>query len=364
MNLQQLGEFGLIEHLRARLPVNVACHSGVLQSIGDDAAVLASLSTPVITCDSLIEGVHFRRDWTSPFLLGRKAMAVNLSDLAASGAQPVAAFICLGVSTQLAQEDGALAWLEALYDGFQFSANEFGFTLAGGDTVSTSHEIMISITLIGEVKPENRQFGAPLSRSGAREGNEIFVTGTLGDSAAGLFLLQHPAVEIGASSRQYLLERHFNPTPRLCEMRAALACAEMANRSTPVTAALDLSDGLSGDAFHIASRSGLQLEIETANLPISSACIEAAQAAQKMEAAQKSEFDISALGWALSGGEDYELLLCLAPETSAAVARAIERETGTRATRIGVCRQSCAPGVLLLDADSQATIASRAWTHF
>ncbi len=91
-----------------------------------------------MTCDALIEGVHFRRDWTSPFLLGRKAMSVNVSDLAASGATPIAAFICLGVSHSLAEEDGALDWLDALYDGFQSAGDEHGFTLAGGDTVRTS----------------------------------------------------------------------------------------------------------------------------------------------------------------------------------------------------------------------------------
>ena len=355
MNLQQLGEFGLIEHLRARLQTR----DGVLQSIGDDAAVLAALSTPVVTCDALIEGVHFRRDWTSPFLLGRKAMASNLSDLAASGAKPVAAFVALGVSTQLAEEDGALAWLEDLYDGFQSSAEECNFTIAGGDTVSTTSQIMISITLIGEVETECRASGAPILRSGAKPGDAIFVTGTLGDSAAGLFLLQHPEIKIPTKVREYLLNRHFNPTPRLREMRAALLSFDAtASRSTPLRAALDLSDGLSGDAFHIARCSQLELQIETAKIPISPQCRAAARAANA------AGFDISALHWALSGGEDYELLFCVAPEFTDSIAPTIQNQTGTIATKVGICRQSDASGVLLLDADGKTEIASRAWTHF
>jgi len=360
MNLQQLGEFGLIEHLRARLTIK----AGVLQSIGDDAAVLAGLSTPVVTCDSLIEGVHFRRDWTSPFLLGRKAMSVNLSDLAASGAKPVAAFVCLGVSTSLAQEDGALAWLDALYDGFQSAADEYDFTLAGGDTVSTASEVMISITLIGEIETPCRAAGAPILRSGARAGDAICVSGNLGDSAAGLFLLQHPEIRVAPPTRDFLLERHFNPTPRLREMRAALlSCMPQADRSTPgsgisVTAALDLSDGLTGDAAHIAHRSQLQLEIETGKIPISAACRETAQAAIQVG------FDVSALNWALSGGEDYELLLCIAPDFLDSATQIVQSETATRLTPIGICRESATPGVLLLDANGKPAIALRAWTHF
>lgn len=359
MNLHQLGEFGLIEHLRARLPANEADKPGVLQSIGDDAAVLAPLSTPVVTCDALIEGVHFRRDWTTPFLLGRKAMSSNVSDLAASGATPVAAFVALGVSTLLADEDGALAWLDALYDGFQSAADEYGFMLAGGDTVRTSREIMISITVIGEVETQCRGAGAPILRSGARPGDALFVTGTLGDAAAGLFLLEHPKIEVAPQTRAYLLDRHFNPTARTREMRAALLAAEPeSSGSTPVTAALDLSDGLAGDAAHIAHRSGLQLEIELAALPISPACREAATAAHK------AGFSVSAPSWALSGGEDYELLLCIAPEFSASLSRQIQSDTGTRATQIGICRASAAPNVVLLGEDGNSEIAPGAWKHF
>lgn len=351
MTLYQLGEFGLIEHLRGRLKTR----AGVLESIGDDAAILAPLYIPTVTCDALIEGVHFRRDWTTPFLLGRKAMSVNLSDLAASGATPVAAFVCLGVSAALSGEDGALDWLDALYDGFQSAADEYGFTLAGGDTVRTSREIMISITMIGEVEEKCRQAGAPILRSGARAGDEVFVTGTLGDAAAGLFLLEHPEIQVAPETRTFLLNRHFNPVARVHEMQAAL---QMGNGNTPITAALDLSDGLAGDAAHIAHRSQLQLQIETTNLPVSPECHEAAHAAQQ------AGFAVSAQQWALSGGEDYELLLCVAPEFANSVQERILSDTGTVATKIGICRPPDTPGVLLLGENGTLETASSAWTHF
>src|SRR5690606_881680 len=114
MKLSDAGEFGLIEKLHTQLQAR----DGVLLGIGDDAAVLASLRVPVVTCDALIEGIHFRRDWTSARSLGRKAMAVNVSDIAAMGARPVAAFVTLGVSTALLESEGALHWLEELYAGF------------------------------------------------------------------------------------------------------------------------------------------------------------------------------------------------------------------------------------------------------
>ena len=354
MKISELGEFGLIEHLRSRLTTK----PGVLHSIGDDAAVLSPLSTPVVTCDALIEGVHFRRDWTTPFLLGRKAMAVNVSDIAACGAIPVAAFVSLGLSTPFAEEADSLKWLSALYDGFQSAADEFGFTLAGGDTTRTSNQIMISITLIGEVEADSREAGAPILRSGAREGDALLVTGTLGDAAAGWFLLEHPEIKVSSATRERLLEHHFNPQPRVREMRAAL----LASGSTPgyagVRAALDLSDGLAGDAAHIASRSQLQLQIETEKLPISPACREAASAALA------AGFSISAEKWALGGGEDYELLLCVAPESSDSIIHAIQSQTGTSATVIGCCLPQASPPVVLLGADGEVEFAPQAWTHF
>src|SRR5690606_35950667 len=190
-------------------------------------------------------------DGVYEFWLGGVAMYVNVFALAAKGARPVAPFVSLGVSTRLLESSESLAWLDALYEGFESAAEEYNFTVAGGDTVRVESEIMLSITLIGEVDETPRRRGAPVLRSGAKGGDVLLVTGTLGDSAAGLFLLDHPELEVASDVREYLIARHLDPTPRLREMAAALD----EGWSTPVpvlSASLDLSDGLFGDAAHIA----------------------------------------------------------------------------------------------------------------
>lgn len=358
MNLHDLGEFGFIARRKARLQKR----AGVEVGIGDDAAILASLHTPVVTCDALIENVHFRRDWSTPFLLGRKAMNVNVSDLAAKGARPVAAFVSLGVSARMLRSSESLAWLDALYEGFESAAEEYDFTVAGGDTVRVASEIMLSVTLIGEVDEESRRRGAPILRSGAQSGDVLCVTGTLGDSAAGLFLLAHPELAVAPDVRAFLIARHLDPTPRSREMAALLN----EGQSTPgrvLTASLDLSDGLFGDAAHIAKASLVQIEIETASLPISAACREAARAARE------NGFDVSAEQWALSGGEDYELLLCAPREAMALLSQVVARTTSTPVTIIGRCVQAqknavAAAPVLLLHPDGRRDGAHKAWTHF
>lgn len=334
-NLRQLGEFGTIEHLKKRLAVR----DGVRVGIGDDAAVLDALSQPVVTCDCLIEGVHFRRDWMTPRQLGRKALAVNLSDIAAMRARPVAAFVALALSPH---DD--LEFVEELYDGMETIAREYNFSICGGDTSRSSHGLMLSITLIGDLVGDAN---APLLRSGARDGDAVLVTGTLGDSAAGLSLLQNPdfAQRIGENAAQFLLERHFNPTPRLREIAAI--------PNGFLHAALDLSDGLAGDARHIARASGVDVVVETSRLPISPNCLQAAQLLEHR-----------VLDWAIGGGEDYELLLCVAPEKSAEVIEIVRLATGTRATQIGFCeRTQNEPRVVMRNADgSEENFQS--WTHF
>ncbi len=344
MNLRDLGEFGLIARCASRLQQR----AGVVTGIGDDAAVLASLQTPVVTCDALVENVHFRRDWSSAFLLGRKAMSVNVSDLAAKGAQPVAAFVALALGKSLLEDEAAVEWLDGFYDGLESAAAQYGCTVAGGDTVRTSSETMISVTLIGEAGDE-----MPSLRSGAQAGDAVLATGYLGDSAAGLFLLQHPEVEVPFALREYLVERHLNPTARLRE-----AMAVQAGGVRPV-AALDLSDGLAGDAAHIARRSNVQIEISLAALPLSPQCLEAARAAGQQG------FEVSARQWALYGGEDYELLWCVPEAGVASLSQGIGRDTGTLVTQIGRCTAPIdgAP-VILLDEQGYKENVAHAWTHF
>lgn len=347
MKLRELGEFGLIAHCASRLTQR----EGVLTGIGDDAAVLSSLQTPVVTCDALVEEVHFRRDWSTPFQLGRKAMSVNVSDLAAKGAQPVAAFVTLALGKPLIEDEGAARWLEALYDGMESAAAQYGCTVAGGDTVRTARETMLSVTLIGDA---GSALALPL-RAGARERDIVMVTGTLGDAAAGLFLLQHPEVEVPSSTRDYLVERHLNPEARLA---AGLAATRLPGGA--LTASLDLSDGLAGDAAHIARRSQVQIEISLDALPISEACREAAHAAQRQG------FGASPQQWALYGGEDYELLWCISPGSVASVSQGIGDTAGVAVTQIGRCAawQGGDAPVIVRNAQGRPIELQNAWTHF
>lgn len=313
MKLAGLGEFGLID----RLQNGLAVRGGVRVGIGDDAAVLESLACPVVTADALVEGIHFRRDWMSARQLGRRAMAVNLSDLAAMAAWPRAAFVALCLPKEVSVE-----WVQELYAGLEMLADQYQFTVAGGDTVRSPHSVMLSITLVGEAcRPEE----GPWLRSGAKAGDLIYVTGTLGDSAAGLHHLLFPegACEPGVAGADtgYLLERHLTPEPRLHTMRAMLAADPVA-----VTAAMDLSDGLAGDARHLAQRSGVQLLVQAEDVPLSAQ-------AQRYAAATGQD----ALDWALSGGEDFELLVTVDAQRAPQWEAALRRQGEVSLARLGRC---------------------------
>lgn len=352
MRLRELGEFGLIDRWNARLTKR----DGVILGIGDDAAVLAAMKSPVVTCDALVEGVHFRRDWTTARALGRKAMSVNVSDIAAMGAQPIAAFVNLSLSAAMVESADTLAWLDELYAGFEDVANMHNFTVAGGDIARAPHDFSIGVTLVGEAAGETQRQSTPVLRAGAAPGDVLIVTGTLGDAAAGLFLLAHPQCETDSAAREYVLQRHREPTARLREMQAAL-CVQNAQGTRAITAALDLSDGLVGDAKHLARRSGIAAAIETGCLPIS----ESARCVARDAAAQG--FEVNALEWALGGGEDYELLLAVSAEYADAVCAAITSATSTQATIIGHCEGST-PTVTLVSADGTREKAGDAWRHF
>ncbi|MDF2439557.1 MAG: thiamine-monophosphate kinase, partial [Abditibacteriota bacterium] len=142
MQPTELGDFGLIKRWARQLE----SRSDVVLGIGDDAAILTAIEQPVVTCDALVEGVHFRLDWTTPRALGRKAMAVNVSDIAAMGAHPVAAFVSIAVPAGL-----DVAFLDHLYEGFDAAAREWKFTLAGGDTTRSLNGLFLSITIVGSV---------------------------------------------------------------------------------------------------------------------------------------------------------------------------------------------------------------------
>ncbi|HEY1075361.1 MAG TPA: thiamine-phosphate kinase [Fontimonas sp.] len=294
---------------------------GVVLGIGDDAALLAPRAGHelAVTTDTLIAGRHFPLQ-TSPYDIGWKALAVNLSDLAAMAAEP------RWFTLALSLPDADPAWLEGFARGLHALSAQSGIVLAGGDT--TRGPLTITITAMGEVPR-----GSAVRRDGARAGDLVCVTGTLGDAAAAL-----REVLAGQPANEFLLQRLNRPMPRVA---SGCALRRLAN------AMIDLSDGLAGDLQHILRASGVGAVIDASALPSSAALMSAASDAAARQALQ------------LSGGDDYELCLCLPAERLVDACRAVE----TPLTVIG--RITAEPGFRLHAADG-ATMApsSAGYQHF
>ncbi|HET8863178.1 MAG TPA: thiamine-phosphate kinase [Solirubrobacterales bacterium] len=303
-----MGEFELLARIRERLPQG---GPRIRLGSGDDAAITQPGGATATSVDALIDGVHFCRKWSSLGQIGAKALAVALSDLAAMGAEPGEAYVVLGVPTDL-DEDGCLE----LLDGLTRVATETGTTLAGGD-VTRAPALTLVVTVVGHASDADDL----VKRSGANPGNLLVVTGELGAAAAALLLLeQRDASEIDhtgvGSMSDALVARQLEPTAQL-EAGRALAKAG-------ATAMIDLSDGLGGDAGHIASASRVGLRIDAAALPIAPGVAEVARAAGQ-----------DPLRLATSGGEDYELLAAVPGDRLDAATAAVEKAGGTELTRIG-----------------------------
>jgi len=301
-----LGEFELIAKLRERLPPAPA---RLRLGSGDDAAVTLPAGATATSVDALVEGVHFRReDGFSLEDVGAKALATALSDLAAMGAEPGEAYVVLGVPPDLGEAE-----LLALADGLAEVAAETGTAVAGGD-VSRSPVLSLAITVVGHApRPE-----LLISRGGARPGDLLVVTGELGGAAAGLLLLQRPELGagLGAETAERLRHRQLRPTARL-RAGAALAAAG-------ATAMIDLSDGLAGDAAHVAAQSQAALRIDAAAVPLAKGLAEVAAAAGR-----------DPLELAASGGEDYELLAAIPAQRLTEAATRIGEAAETSLTPVG-----------------------------
>ena len=316
-------EFSLIDRIRQR---TAQSRDDVRLGIGDDAALLAVPSGQelAVAIDTLVEGVHFPHG-TAPADIGWKALAVNLSDLAAMGATPAWALLALTLPN--ADE----AFIDGLADGFAQLAQTYRLALVGGDT--TRGALTVSVAVHGFVPP-----GKALTRAGAQVGDAVLVTGTLGDAAAGLRLLQQSHHSDAQSN--YLIARLHRPTPRIA---AGLALRERAS------ACIDVSDGLLADLGHICAASHVGVEIEAALLPRSSALLD------RFDDARPRDF-------ALSGGDDYELCFTVPPQRVASV-QADLAKLGCGATRIGRIVEG--EGVKVRDADGQwLEPAQQGWDHF
>lgn len=278
MTVADLGEFGLIAAIAARLPQSEATIVGV----GDDAAVLAAPDARVVaTMDLLVEGRHFRRDWSGPADIGGKAAAQNLADVAAMGATPVALLVGLA-----APGDLPVAWAQDLVSGMTAECARTGATVVGGD-VSSADVIMLAITALGDLAGRD-----PVTRAGARPGDLLAVAGVLGHSAAGLALLQ-----AGLAEPAPLVAAHRWPHPRYQAGPEAAALG--------ATSMIDVSDGLVADAGHVAQASGVLIDIDTTRL----------EPGGDLRAAASALPGSDPLAWMLTGGEDHALAATFPPGT-------------------------------------------------
>jgi thiamine-monophosphate kinase len=283
VKFSDLGEFGFINRIAQRYPEDF---SSIFKGIGDDAAVISFSDDTVIllTADQLIEGFHFRIEKTDGRKLGAKALAVNLSDIAAMGGYPIGYTVSLGIPSKRISPD----FLDAFYDGLNAFGRTMGVALIGGDTSESGERFFISLALLGKSSK-----GKVVYRSGGKDGDLLYVTGFLGDAALGFKISEQGGSTAG---KEKLLERYFSPLPRVNEGQA-LAERTIAN------AMIDVSDGLMADLHHIVEQSKVGAEVDVSRIPRSSAFQIVAQ-----------DYVSDPLALALGGGEDYELLFSVSPE--------------------------------------------------
>jgi thiamine-monophosphate kinase len=268
--VSDLGEFGLIARISERLARGAVRTASVLLGPGDDAAVLrVPDGRAVVSTDVMVEGVHFRRDWSSGYDVGRRAAAANLADLAAMGAGARALLVGLATPAELAIE-----WVDGLADGLRDEAAECGAEVVGGDVVR-SPTLTISVTALGDLRGR-----APVTRSGAKAGDVVVVAGRLGYAAAGLDLLR------AGRGTEPLADAHRRPQVAYA---AALRLAELG-----ATSMIDVSDGLVADLGHIAAMSGVRIELARDDLPLAAELVEAGL-----------QVGIDPLSWIATGGDDH-----------------------------------------------------------
>lgn len=298
-----MGEFELLARVRERLPPPDDARLRIAS--GDDAAVTVPGGATATSVDAVVEGVHFDRGHASLRQIGAKALATALSDLAAMGAEPGEAYTVLGVPSDLGEDDCL-----RLLDGLVEVAAASGTALAGGD-LTRSPALSLAITVVGHA-PDADRF---VTRAGAQPGDALVLTGELGGAAAGLLLLAHGDDGDSATPRaEALLARQLEPEPRLAAGRALAAAG--------ARAMIDISDGLGGDARHLAAAGRVGLRIEAGSLPLQEGVAEVAR-----------RFGRDPLELAIGGGEDYELLAAL--PAAALDLEALAAAAGVPVTRIG-----------------------------
>ena len=330
--LKAIGEFALIELIKKKfLPRS----SKTIVGIDDDCAVTIGREGfhTLYTCDSQVEGSHFITELVPPYLLGQKALAVNLSDIAAMGGIPRFALLSL-----VLRSDISLDWIDTFLEGFHRVAQQFGVDVVGGNLAHTQGELILDVTLVGEVKS-----GRLLLRNQARVGDIIMVTGFLGDAAAGLKILLEEQ-KMNTVRDQYLLNRYFLPEPRI-------DVGKILGESGLPLALIDISDGFAQDLGHILSQSQVGAMVDPEQIPLSESLI-----------SWCSEQRCHPLDFAFSGGEDYELIFSVSPLEAASLQCLIQRETGVPVSMVGEI--VAGNGLTIRKNGSEVVYHTQGWNHF
>jgi thiamine-monophosphate kinase len=345
-------EFSLIQYLNEKQHTSADPYQDVVVGIGDDAAVTnwPVGAQVVMTCDAMVEGVHFVRDWheLAAQAVGYKALASTISDIAAMGGVPKYVTVTLAVPKQTSRR-----WLRQMYDGMYQCANKYQVAIVGGDTVSTKGPLLVSLHAVGMI-PAGQQ---PLCRSAAQDGDVVFITNELGVAAAGLHrLLSYDKAQDGTRGQRgerwligcaRLTEAHLFPEPQC-------AAGRLFGESRLVHALNDISDGLASEAWELAEASKLGIVLERAKLPVHWALQMYADDA----AVQRDAYE-----WMFYGGEDYQLVGTVAEANWSELEMMCSRHN-LKITAIGRVSQAV-EGVVLLEADgSQLPLAKKGYNHF
>jgi len=333
--VSEIGEFALIDRIRKIVPD--IKKKNVILGIGDDSAVIKLDNSRglLITCDIQVEDQHFRWQYITPYQLGKRAMAVNISDIAAMGGKPTVALVSLALPGTFETTD-----FDEMFKGMQDQLNEFNGVIIGGNLARSSEKIIVDITLLGEIKLTRL-----IRRDGARVGDRIFVTGFLGISTAGFYLLTKYGNAYPADYAYYV-QAHLVPKPRL-------AVAQQISSLGVATSMIDISDGLASDLSHICKQSHVGAEIFKQYLPL---------AEHRSELEKLLGKDTIKL--ALHGGEDYELLFTTDKDVDSKIIEQIAKKTDVKITEVGRI-VSEDKGIYLIDKNkNKEIINSFGWDHF
>jgi thiamine-monophosphate kinase len=333
MKLRDIGEFGFIEKISRGCLIRP---DNIVKAIGDDAAAFTTDSNQIIlvTTDLLVERIHFLRDATSGFNLGYKSLAVNLSDIAAMGGTAREAFVSIAIP-----QDCTIDLLDDIYRGMKSLAGEYDVNILGGDTTRSKVDLIINVVVTGLVSRSEILF-----RDGARPGDVIFSSGYLGDSRAGLHLILNN-IEVKSKAHKALFESHILPRPHLREGRFLAAVGG-------VSAAIDVSDGLSSDLGHIVKQSGVGAKIHADKIPLS----------QHLKSFC-DQFDFDPIPFALAGGEDYTLLFTVSAGAAPRISRDYQKSFNQPLFAIGEITDTGSIELIDSQGSSKEVIPS-GWDHF